>query len=213
MSMVTLYTVLAAAGGTVLVCQFLLTLIGLGGEDADAGGDHGDFAGDHGDFGGDHVDVGHDHIADHHVDMDHADQFGSWFFAMLSVKSIVAAVAFFGLGGLIGTSAGLSQYLAFVAALAAGAVAMFIVAWLMNMLHKLSSEGNVRIESAVGETATVYLGIPPNREGAGKVTVKIQDRTMEYQAVTMKERELRSGERVTVVGIVSSDTLEVEALP
>ena len=50
--METFYTLCAVIGGTVLVCQFLLTLLGLGGGH-DGGGDHGFDAGHDGGTGHD----------------------------------------------------------------------------------------------------------------------------------------------------------------
>ncbi len=216
--MAMVFSVCAVIGGVIMVIQFLLTLSGLGG-DHDVGGDH-DFGvgGDH-DFGvgGDHdFAAGGDHDfaagGDHHLDAVHDHHDTAWFFGVLSFRALVAAVAFFGLGGLAAGSAGLTPYPSFLSAMVAGAAAMIVVAWLMRLLHTLGAEGNVNIEMAVGETATVYLNIPAQREGPGKVTVKVQDRTMEYQAVTSEHEVLKTGSQVRVVSVVTPDTVEVEAL-
>ena len=74
--METVYLVCAVVGGTVLVCQFVMTLLGLGG-DHDAGGDH-DVAHDAG-----HHEAGHDHDS-------------SWLVGVLTFRTLVAALAFFG---------------------------------------------------------------------------------------------------------------------
>ena len=178
--MMTFFIACAAAGGTVMVLQLILTLVGL--------------AGDH--------DVG-----DHHLAGDYADHGSSVFFGILSFRSVVAAVTFFGLGGMVATSSGLPVYAAVLVGCGIGSAAMVLVAWLMRLLHTLGEAGNVRIDSAVGEMATVYLSIPGKRKGAGKVTVRLQNRTMEYQAVTAGDKTLPTGARVVVVGIVGSDTL------
>lgn len=210
--MVTFYLVCAAVGGIVLIIQFVLSLIGLAGEH-DVGVDHVDVGVDHVDFGVDHVDVGDHFDAGHHDLADHHDMHdASWFFSVLSFRSLVAAVAFFGLGGLGATSADLSFVPSLLVAFGAGAVAMIIVAWLMNLLYSLGAEGTVHIEKTVDQAATVYLGIPPNRQGTGKVTVKVQNRTMEYLAVTSGHQELPSGSQVRIVRVVSPNTVEVEAL-
>ncbi|MDQ1257963.1 MAG: hypothetical protein QG656_2571, partial [Candidatus Hydrogenedentes bacterium] len=47
--------------------------------------------------------------------------------------------------------------------------------------------------------------------GAGKVTIEIQGRTMEYLAVTPGDA-LDTGVEVVVTRVVGSDKLEVEAL-
>src|SRR5437016_912426 len=86
----TFFLVCAIVGGTLLLCQFLMSLIGFG--------DHHDACGDH-DF---HDAGGHDAHGDH---ADHGDQAGhhTWFVGVLTFRSIVAAITFFGLGGLTAT--------------------------------------------------------------------------------------------------------------
>ena len=85
---------------------------------------------------------------------------------------------------------------------------MVLVAWVMQTLAKLQTDGSVRIERAVGAPAKVYLTIPAQKGGAGKVHVKVQNRLMEYQAVT-SQRELPTGANVVVLGVVSPGTVEV----
>ncbi len=190
-----LYLVCAALGGTVLVCQFVMTLLGLG-------GDH-DLAGDHGDVS---HDVAHDAAHGHH-EVGH-EAASSWFVGVLTFRTIVAAITFFGLGGLSAWAQNLEEPLGLVIGLAAGVAAMFLVAWMMRGLSKLQAEGTVRIDRAVGKIGTVYLPIPAQRAGAGKVQLNLQNRTVEYQAVTSQE-SLPTGAKVVVVAVTGSDTVEV----
>jgi hypothetical protein len=200
----TLYLACAALGGTLLVCQFLMTLVGLG---------HHEMPGGH-DFGTDtsheigHHDSGHDHD---HGDSDDHDS--SWFVGLLSFRTIVAALAFFGVAGKFGTSSGFEPTVTLVLALAAGASSMFLVAWMMRTLYRLRSEGTVRITRSVGSSGTVYLTVPPNKSGVGKVTLKVQDRTMEYQAVTSEQNEIPTGTKVVAVAVVGPGTVEVSPVP
>lgn len=190
--MVTVFTVCAIVGSVILVLQFLLTLIGLDDDNADIG------------------EVGDDlELGDEFVD---AHQGSSAIFGVLSFRSVVAAVALFGIGGRGALEAGFSPYFSLVVAIALGAAALFLVAWLMRALYGLKSDGTVRIQNCVGMPATVYLGIPGKKGGKGKVTVSIQNRTMEYAAIT-DEDEIPTGAQVVVVGISGLDTLEVEADP
>jgi hypothetical protein len=194
--METVFLVCAIVGGVLLLCQFFLSLVG-------AGGDH-DFGVDH------HLDFS----AAHHVGGDHAAEHGAtWYFHVLSFRAICAAVTFFGLGGLAVAASPSFSAMAFPAGIGSGAAAMIVVAWMMNLLGKLQSKGNVHIERAVGALGTVYLGIPASGQGAGKVTVNVQQRTMEYRAITQHEQPLETGTPVMVVGIAGPDTLEVGPVP
>ena len=188
----------AVLGGTVMVCQFLLTLLGLG--------DHGDMAIDHDvphDFGHDHA--GAAHGADHEHDQ-------GWFVGILSFRALVAAVTFFGLGGMIGTASdkiddGLQP---FWLAVAFGISAMVLVAWMMRGLSKLRADGTMRIDRTVGATGTVYLPVPGELAGTGKVTLTVQGRTVELAAVT-EGNPLPTGSKIVAVAVVNPSTVEVAA--
>ncbi len=190
------FLVCAIVGGTLIVCQFLLTLIGMGGDhDADHGGaDHG---------GADHA--GGDHDAGHH---DHGGHGAAWFFSMLTLRTISAAAAFFGLTGMAGRHMGLDDIQTIVLAAGAGVAAFFLVGWIMRFLHKLNMDGTIRIDQAVGCLGSVYLSIPGAKAGVGKVHVSVINRSMEYQAITAQQA-LASGTPIIVVGVVGPDTVEV----
>lgn len=193
------FGVCAVLGGTVLLCQFVLTLIGF---DSDADID---------DLGGDSAGEP-DHGAGHDADYDGSDGHhhgANWIFGVLTFRTIVAALTFFGLTGLAGNSAGMSPPATYAIAVLAGLAAMYGVHWMMQGLYRLRSDGTVRIERAVGKTGTVYLRVPAKKSGVGKVTVSLQGRTMEYQAMTAHD-ELPTGNRIVVVDIIGRDTVEVE---
>jgi hypothetical protein len=196
------YSVSAVIGGTILFCQFLMTLLGMGHDMPDDLPDdvpH-DFHFGH-DGGGDH-EVAHD--AGHHET--------AWFIRMLTFRTVVAALTFFGLAGLAGGSAELPGELTFVVALACGGAAMYGVHWLMQTLKRLRADGTVRIERSVGRAGTVYLRIPANKSGAGKIQLNVQNRTMEYEAMTA-HAPLPVGAKVVVVNVLGPDTVEVEPVP
>jgi membrane protein implicated in regulation of membrane protease activity len=199
--METTYLVCAAIGGTLIVCQFLLSLLGLGGGH-DMGADHVDTGGH--DFAhGDHMDAsGHD-SADHHTDHSHES---NWFLGPLTFRTIAAGIAFFGLVGVIGQHNELDEIPTVLLAVAAGVGAVFIVGYVMKFLARLNIDGTVRISKAVGCPGTVYIPIPGGR-GEGKVQVSVMSRTIEYKA-TAKEA-LPTGAKIVVVSIVGSDTVEV----
>jgi len=201
----TVYLLMGAVGSTLLIVQFALTLLGFGHHDFDTGSadfDHpGEIPLDH---AGDAHDATHGHGADHGE--------SSMFFRMLSFRALVAAAAFFGWSGLAATEGGLSEMRAFSVAFGAGLLAMYLVAWLMHALTRLHAEGNVEIAQAIGASGTVYLSIPANREGFGKVHVNVQQRTMEYSAVT-RDDTLPTGMPIVVVGVIDNETLEVRPAP
>ena len=65
------------------------------------------------------------------------------------------------------------------------------------------------IENAVGNTGEVYLRIPANREGHGKIQVEIQGTLREMDALTDDEKELPTGSIAQVLEIVNNQILLV----
>ncbi|MCI0458505.1 MAG: hypothetical protein L0Z62_16190 [Gemmataceae bacterium] len=205
--METLFLICAIVGGTLMMARLVLSLIGLGGgHDVD---------------GGHEVDVGHDADVGHDTDVGHDGDAGdqghavghggesSWFFGVLTFRSIVAALTFFGLAGMTALRADFSALQALALAIAAGAGALYLINWIMKSLTRLQADGTVRIEKAVGKVGTVYLSIPGQKAGAGKVHLSLNNRTVEYQALTPHAAGLATGARVLVVAAINSDTVEV----
>jgi hypothetical protein len=177
----TLFLVCAIFGGTVLVLQLVLGLVGLGMEAADLQFDKdGLHAGDA--------------------------------LNLLSARALAAALAFFGIGGLLALTLGAGALLALPVGLATGTCAAVGTAALMRGLTRLEADGTVRLERAVGEPGTVYLKIPGQNAGAGKVLLTLQNRTVECKAVTSLD-ELPTGTPIIVVDVLGPDTVEVAPAP
>jgi membrane protein implicated in regulation of membrane protease activity len=192
--MANVYFYAAVVGGTLLVLQTLLLIFGGVGHDMDTGAD-GHF-GDLHDGGLDHggVDHGHAHAA---------------FLKLLSLKAVVGFATFFGLTGLGGSAAGWTPTGTLAAALAAGLVALYLLAWMMSALHRLQSSGSLNLKNAVGKQAKVYLRVPGGRRGTGRVTLAVQGRMVECKAVT-GGAEIPTGAPVRVVAFETAGTLAVE---
>jgi membrane protein implicated in regulation of membrane protease activity len=225
-----IFLICAVAGGTLLVCQALMALVGLGGHllDIDANADVGhDLSGDFhggdlhsGDFhpdsggvehGGGETEHGetapHAEVAAHHAPDAHAASMS--LVQVISFRTLVAAFTFFGLAGMAAESAKASTPLVMAIALAAGFGAMYGVFWMMQSLARLKADGTVHIQRAIGKEAKVYLPIPGHRGGLGKVFVNLQGRMMEYPATTSGD-PLSAGARVVIVNVVGQNTLEVQ---
>ncbi len=205
-----LFLIAAIFGGTILVCQFALALFGLGHGGADFGHHLG------GDFHGDtHIgDSVHGHATGNsHSDDANDHSSSSRVFAVVSFRTIVAASAFFGVTGLATLNSGVPATTSFVLALFAGAIAMYGMYRLLGLIAGMDSSGNEQIANAIGRPATVYVSIPATGKGAGKVQLSMQNRIVEYQAVTEDSQPLKTGERVEVVAVKSDDTVEVRRVP
>ena len=192
----TAFFICAIVGGTLIVCQFALSLLGIGGDNDVADHSGHDVAG--GDHDGTH-ESGHGNSSTH-------------FLGMLTFRTLSAAVAFFGLAGLAAMHSEVKPAPTIGLAVLAGAGALYITSQILRMVSKLNVDGTVRVNQAIGARGTVYLSIPGGRGGTDKVHVTMLGRSVEYNAVTHHTDTLAAGTPIIVGGVVSGDTVEVTPL-
>ena len=103
---------------------------------------------------------------------------------------------------------GLRMLIAILVGIVLVAIVMLLFKWLTDM----QQSGNINVfRSAVDCEGTVYLTIPGERAGEGKVQITINNAVREYAAVT-DGPTLKTGQRIRVVEVVSANTLLVEEI-
>ncbi len=197
--METLFLICALFGGTFILCQFVLSLLGLG----DAGHTV-DVDSDHSGFGQGHASSdAHDGSGNHYV---------TWLFGVISMRTLVAAFTFFGLAGMVANRSGWDPAQQLLFAIPSGAIALFGVHWLMQSFHQLGQNSTLQIQHAVGHHATVSLAIPEGERRVGKVQLEIQGRLEEVTAVAPGTNAIPKGTKVRISGLVSSNVVEIEPI-
>jgi len=176
--LVFVYVICAVFGGTFIVLQLLLMMFGFGGTDEAS------------DFG------------------DAAEHLTADIFQMLSLRTLTAGIAFFGIGGLAGWAGTNSLAISVLIAVISGLIAIYAVYYLYLSVARMRADGSLSEKTLVGASGSVYVRIPATKSGIGKVLVTQQGRTVEYEAMTAGE-ELKSGTPIVVVAVVSSTTVEV----
>lgn len=208
-----IFIFVAAPATILLLIQLVLQLIGIGGDQAstDAGADTG-------------IDAGSDSIGEFESDAaDGADSDADTIgeegrpsgVRALRVFTFQGAVAFFAIAGWTGllfAETLSSDILAVLLAVICGAAAMVGLAYIMRLLLGLQSDGTVNVRNALGLQGVVYLRVPAARSGKGQVSVMIQERYREYDAVTYENTEIATGSAVRVIDILSDSILVVEKL-
>lgn len=140
------------------------------------------------------------HDTDLDVDPDHL----GW--GVLSVRGLLAFGMFMGWTGLLAIKSGFN----FGTALAAGAMAGLLAAWLawrmIRLLLHLQTSGNFEPERVVGQTGHVHLRIPAKGEGIGKIMVEAQGALRELDAVSEAE-SIPTGASILIVGMTEAEML------
>ena len=129
---------------------------------------------------------------------------------VLSVRTICAFFVGFGWGGIMALNQyGDNIFIATVAGFITGSIFLFAVLWTMRGLYSLRADGTIDIRNAVGSIGSVYLPIPPHREGTGQIQVMVQGRAREVIALTDSETTIENRTRVEVLGKIDQRTVLV----
>lgn len=179
----TIFWIIAIPASLVFVIQLVMTLIG-----ADADHD------------------GIDAIGNADVSVDGDSGVG---FQFISLKNFIAFFTVFGWVGLACIYGELPNWATVLISTVSGILMMVLMASIYYLMGKLSESGNVKMEGAIGKTATVYLFIPPKRKAIGKVQLQLQGyRTLD--AMTDDDEQIPTGAIVQVVGIINNEILLVK---
>lgn len=171
----------AIIGSVVFVVQFVLTFIGLDSTDVDINADLGD---------GDTLGVGGP-------------------LSLFTIKNLIAFVVGFGWGGVCLNGVFQSKILLTFAAFIVGVAFVMLFAIIYKQTKRLESDGTFQINDCVGVIADVYLRIPANKSGKGKVQVSINGSVHELEAMT-NDDDIASGMKVKITEIIGNDTVLVE---
>lgn len=90
-----------------------------------------------------------------------------------------------------------------------GCVFVAIFIFIFRQMMKLQSNGAFNINDAVGRVCDVYLRIPANHQGQGKVQISLNGSVQELDARTAGE-QIPSGKKVRVLQVIDNKVLEVE---
>ncbi len=80
-------------------------------------------------------------------------------------------------------------------------VGLFFV--LIKQILKLSEDNSFKIEETLHKTADVYLTIPENKSGKGKIQISVKGSVHELDAMTQQLERIPSGSVVKVVAVES----------
>jgi hypothetical protein len=176
----------------IFVIQSILTFIGIGG--------HGDF------------DTSFDTTGD--VDLGGGD--GSFdadpSMNLLTFRNLVNFCLGFGWTSVLLHDRIPSNALLMFIAVLVGVGLVAIVMWLFKWLSGMQQSGNIDVHTAaVGCEGKVYLTIPADRKGEGKIQITINNAVREYDAVTDGDA-IPTGTPIKVIEVINNYTLLVEEL-
>ena len=147
---------------------------------------------------------------DSDVDIPDAGEGGAT--GILSIRTIGAFFTGFGWSGAAMLQAGHGTGAATFVGLTVGSIFMALIFYLMSYLHSLRQEGTINYANAVGKIGSVYLPIPPHRQGIGQIEVLVQGRLKIVQAISDNDEKIGNRVAVRVTELVDEQTILVEPL-
>jgi len=154
--------------------------------------------------------IGNDGNAEIDGDFD-SDGVGDSGFHLFTFTNIIIFFTAFGWAGIVGIGWGFSQVVTVIFAFLVGIALMVAVASIYYLMSKMVESGNINLQNALNSTGKVYLPIPANRGGVGKVQITVQGSFREVDAVTDGDL-LQTGMPIKVVGILNDEIIIVEKI-
>lgn len=155
-------------------------------------------------------------LGDHDADFDLDTSDGSFdadpSMNLLTFRNLVNFCMGFGWTAVLMHEKILSNALLIIVSVIVGILLVTVVMWIFKWLSGMQQTGNIDVhKSAVGCEGKVYLTIPGERKGEGKVQITINNAVREYDAVTDGET-IKTGTAIKVTEVINDYTLLVEEL-
>ena len=180
-----IFALIAIPSTLIMLIQTILLLVGFGDGDTDADVD-----------------------ADEFAQAETQDGDG---LALFSVRGIVSMLTVLGWSAVAFMEV-FATALAISFAVVLGVLTLFGMAFLMRAVSRLQASGNIEVGNAVGKVAKVYIPIPANGKGTGKVMMTLQEKYGEFTAITVSNEKLETDRYVRVVAVDGAGVLVVEPL-
>jgi len=131
-------------------------------------------------------------------------------FQFLSLKNIVAFFTVFGWSGIGLINTGLASWLVILISFICGFLMMVLMASLFYFMSKLAESGTLKMKNAVGKLGEVYLMIPANRGGMGKVQLNVQGSLRTLDAITDDFEKIPTSSIIQVLDVIDDQILLVK---
>lgn len=132
-------------------------------------------------------------------------------FQLFSLRNLINFLLGFSWTGISFYSTISNKMLLIILSVLVGVLFIYFFFIIIRQVQKLAEDNSFKITNTLNKTAEVYLTIPENKKGKGKIMISVKGAFHELEAMTEKER-IPSGAAVKVVRIESDNILIVETI-
>lgn len=147
------------------------------------------------------------------IDTDfHGDMHGGSDFQLFSLRNLINFLLGFSWTGIsFYSTIGDQPILLIATSFIVGVLFVVLFFLVIRQVQKLAEDNSFKITNTLNKTAEVYLTIPENKKGKGKIMISVNGAFHELEAMTENDR-IASGAVVRVVKIESNNILIVESI-
>ncbi|MDH6355264.1 membrane protein implicated in regulation of membrane protease activity [Dysgonomonas sp. PH5-45] len=94
-----------------------------------------------------------------------------------------------------------------VLSIVVGCVFVFVFYLIIKTFFKMVEDNSFKIGETIGKTGDVYLNIPAQKTGKGKVLISVKGSVHELEAITPDKEPIKSGTTIKVLDIDGSNLI------
>lgn len=132
-------------------------------------------------------------------------------FQLFSLRNLVNFILGFSWAGVVFYPVFNNKALVYTIAVIIGLLFVLIFFFIMQQVFKLSENNTFSIQDTINQTGEVYLTIPANRNGKGKVQISIRGSFHELDAITDNE-SITTGTLIRVEKVENNTILVVKKI-
>ncbi|SFK47462.1 NfeD family protein [Proteiniphilum saccharofermentans] len=133
-------------------------------------------------------------------------------FQLFSLRNLINFLLGFGWAGIAFYNLIPNKTLLILTAVISGVLFVAIFFMIVRVFLRLAEDNSFKMEKALHKTAEVYLTIPANRMGKGKILISVGGSLRELDAMTDEKEPIHSQSTVKIVKIENNNILIVEKI-
>lgn len=131
-------------------------------------------------------------------------------FQLFSLRNMINFLLGFGWTGISFSKLITSPSLLAVLSLFVGLIFVSMYFIVLKQFQKLAEDNTFKLTDAVNKTANVYLSIPENKKGKGKILLSVNGSVREIDAITEHNAKIETGAVVSVVRVEGQSLVVVK---
>lgn len=132
-------------------------------------------------------------------------------FQLFSLRNFVNFFLGFSWAGIVFYPIIASKFLLLVVAVLVGLAFVAMFFFIIKFFLRFAEDNSFRISQTLNKTGSVYIPIPANKSGNGKIQISVNGAFHEIEAVTVGDR-IETGATVKVVAIEADSLVRVERI-